>query len=58
MRFREFANPKPYSLSADDAADFLKQLERIWPDRSVNNSAPFVPIKRPPNKQRQLSDAL
>jgi hypothetical protein len=31
MRFHEFADPEPYFLSADDAADFLKQLEQIWP---------------------------
>ena len=30
MRLIEFADTKPYILSADDAADFLKQLERIW----------------------------
>ena len=35
MRLIEFADPKPYILSADDAADFLKQLERIWPHEAV-----------------------
>ena len=31
MRLIEFADPSPYTLSTDDAANFLKQLERIWP---------------------------
>jgi hypothetical protein len=56
MRFHEFADPKPYTLSADDAADFIKQLERIWPQEDV---AFVIGIKRQPsNKQRELLDAL
>jgi hypothetical protein len=35
MRLNEFTDPKPYILSADDAADFLKQLERIWPHEAI-----------------------
>jgi hypothetical protein len=56
MRLNEFADPKPYTLSADDATDFLKQLERIWPHKDV---AFVLGIKRqPPNKRTKLSDAL
>jgi hypothetical protein len=52
MRFHEFADPKPYTLSAADATDLLKQLLRIWPDRSVNNLPPLVLIKQPPARPR------
>ena len=56
MRFREFTDPKPYTLSADDAADFLKQHKRILPQGDV---AFVLGIKRQPsNKQRELFDAL
>jgi hypothetical protein len=56
MRYHEFADPKPYTLSADDATDFLKQLEQFWPYKNV---AFVLGIKRqPPNKQRELLDAL
>ena len=56
MRFREFADPKPYIVSPDDATDFLKQLEKIWPQEDV---AFVLGIKRqPPNKRRELLDAL
>jgi hypothetical protein len=30
MRLSEFADPSSYTLSTDDAANFLKQLERVW----------------------------
>jgi hypothetical protein len=52
MRFHEFADPKEYTPSATDAEDFFQQLPRIWPDRSVNNLPPFVPIKQPPARPR------
>lgn len=56
MRFHEFADPKPYTLSADDAANLLKQLERIWPHDDV---AFVLGIKRqPPNMQKELFGAL
>ena len=29
MRLNEFADPSPYTLSTENAANFLKQLERI-----------------------------
>ena len=31
MRLIEFADPSLYTLSTENAANFLKQLERIWP---------------------------
>jgi hypothetical protein len=45
MRFCEFADPKPYTLSADDATDFVERLERIWPHEDV---AFVLGIKRQP----------
>jgi hypothetical protein len=56
MRLIEFTDPKPYILSAHDAADFLKQLERIWPPEGVA----FVlgTKSQPPVKQTKLFDAL
>jgi hypothetical protein len=30
MRLNEFADPSPYTLSAKNAANFLKRLERMW----------------------------
>jgi hypothetical protein len=56
MRLIEFTDSKPYILSADDAAAFLKQLERIWPHEAV---AFVLGTKRqPPVKQTKLFDAL
>jgi hypothetical protein len=56
MHLIEFTDPKPYILSADDAADFLKRLERIWPHETV---AFVVGTKRqPPVGQKKLFDAL
>ena len=56
MRLYEFTDPKPYILSADDARDFLKQLERIWPHEAV---AFVLGTKRqPPSKQAKPFDAL
>ena len=45
MRFNEFADPRPYTLSADDATDFVERLERIWPHEDV---AFVLGIKRQP----------
>jgi hypothetical protein len=56
MRFREFTDPKPYNLSAADAADFFIQLERIWPDAAV---AFVLGTKRqPPVERSKLFDTL
>jgi len=51
MRLNQFTDPKPYTLSADDAADFLRQLETLWP----NDDLAFVLAvkKLAPNKQRK-----
>ena len=56
MRLIEFADPKPYVLSADGAADFLKQLERIWPHEAI---AFVLGTKRqPPVERSKLFDTL
>ena len=56
MHLNEFPDRKRYILSAGDAADFLKQLERIWPHEAV---AFVLRTKRqPPVKQTKLFDAL
>ena len=56
MRLIEFTDPKPYTLYANDAADFLKQLERVWPHEAV---AFVLGIKRqPPVERSKLFDAL
>ena len=39
LRLDEFNDPEPYSLSADDATDFLKQLERNGHTRSWHSSS-------------------
>jgi len=38
MRFIEFADPKPYTVSVDDADDFLDQLEKIWPENDAGTN--------------------
>ena len=48
MRLIEFADTKPYSMSADDAADFLKHLEQFWPHEDV---AYMLGVKPARNKQ-------
>ena len=50
MRLNEFADVKPYTLSADDAADFLKQPERIWPHEDV---AFVIGVKKQPQTKGQ-----
>ena len=42
MRFIEFANPKPHTVSVDDADDFLDHLETIW---SKNDAGTKIPQK-------------
>jgi len=39
MRLIEFADPKPYTVSVDDARDFLNHPETIWP----MNDVAFIP---------------
>jgi hypothetical protein len=60
MRLTEFADPKTYFLPAGDAADFVNQLWRLWPDRSAGDLAPPVRGSRnqPLVKPRKLLDEL
>jgi len=40
MRFIEFADPKPYTVSVDDADTFLDHLETVWPKNDVGTEIP------------------
>jgi hypothetical protein len=43
MHLNEFADPKIYTLPADDVATVIKQLERIWCDPRLENlSTPIL----------------
>jgi hypothetical protein len=55
MRLDQFTDPKPYRLSADDAADFLRQLETLWPNDDI--AFVLVIIKEPPSKAKEVSHA-
>ena len=35
MHLEEFADPEAYTLSIDKAAEFLRQIERIWSPNKV-----------------------
>jgi hypothetical protein len=48
MRLDQFTDPKPYTLSADDAADFLRQLETLWPNDDI---AFVLAIKKEPQSK-------
>ncbi len=43
MRLSELADPKIYSLPADDAAESVNQLQRSSPDRSTDD--PGSPLR-------------
>jgi hypothetical protein len=61
MRLKEFANPKDYTLpTVADAEHFVKQLLRIWSDRSEAELAPAVlrNRKKPLDTRRRLLDTL
>jgi hypothetical protein len=60
MRLTEFADPKIYSLPADDIADFVNQLRRSSPDRPADDLASSMRPnrRRPPVKPRKLLDEL
>jgi hypothetical protein len=55
MRLVEFADTKPYTPSADDVADFLKQLDRSWPRAAV---AYVLGIRKPATNRQRKPDAL
>jgi hypothetical protein len=48
MHLDEFADPKDYWVTIDDAGDFLHQLERNWP---ANDVAFILGSKRPATSQ-------
>jgi hypothetical protein len=61
MRLKEFANPKNYAPpTVADAEHFVKQLQRIWPDRSEAELAPAILLnrKKPRDTRRRLLDTL
>jgi hypothetical protein len=45
MHLNQFTDPRPYTLSAADAADFLRQLETLWPNDDI---AFVLAIKKEP----------
>ena len=50
MRLNEFADPSPYTLSAENAANFLKRLEGIWSNDELHQRLATV-IPRFPGRQ-------
>ena len=50
MHLNQFTDPKPYTLSADDAADFLRQLKTLWPNDDI---AFVLAIKKEPQSKGQ-----
>jgi hypothetical protein len=61
MRLKEFANPKDYtSPTIADVEHIVKQLLRIWPDRSEAELAPAIlrNRKKPLDTRRRLLDTL
>ena len=59
MRLNEIADPEVYSLSARDAADLLKQIDRMLPD-GMPDDADLVVVrlrKQEPTGRRILLDA-
>ena len=47
MRLNEFADPSPYTLSTENAANFLKRLERIWPNDELHQRLTTVTPRSP-----------
>jgi hypothetical protein len=60
MRLTEFADPRAYTLPADDTADSAGSRRQIGTDRSANDPASSARSSRgqPPIKPRKLIDAL
>jgi hypothetical protein len=61
MRLKEFANPKDYiPPTVADAEHFVKQLLRLWPDRSETELASAIlrNRKKPLDTRRRLLDTL
>jgi hypothetical protein len=42
MRLNEFTDPRNYTLSTDDMAAILKQIERVWCDYGTDADAPML----------------
>jgi hypothetical protein len=60
MRLKEFADLKDYTQpTVADAEHFVKQLQRIWPDRSEDELAPAIlrNRKKALDTRRKLLDA-
>jgi hypothetical protein len=53
MRLNEFADPSPYRLSTEDAENFLKRLERIWPNDEFRQRSATVIPRSPSRRQHR-----
>ena len=58
MRLIEIADPQEYIPTVAEAEDFLRQLLRIWSDRSADGPGSTLLPKQPPIMRRKLFDAL
>jgi len=60
MRLHEFSDPNDYRPTEADAPHFVKQLQRIWSDRSDCELTPIELRNRekPLDKRRRLLDAM
>jgi hypothetical protein len=45
MRLSEFADPSPYTLSTENAANFLKCLEGIWSNDELHQRLATVTVR-------------
>ena len=54
MRLNELANPLPYTLSTENAANFLKRLERIWPSDELHQRLATVIPRSPCRSSHRL----
>jgi hypothetical protein len=57
MRLSEFADPKAYTVSVDDAANYPSQLLPMWPERPADKFAPSVLSRRNQPPTTKLTDA-
>jgi hypothetical protein len=60
MRYSEFADTKDHTLSPEDMAAMLKQLERIWHDYGIDDDSSFIlrVKKQQTGKRRKSIDAV
>jgi hypothetical protein len=58
MRLIEIADPQDYIPTVAEAEGFLKQLLRVWSDRSADGRGSTLLPKQPLIIRRKLFDAL